>query len=112
MHRCDRGFFAGFGAMAGLNTLETCAKRDTVIHRLHPFVKVTATIAYVAVVVSFGRRKVGALTPYFFYPAILAPLSETPPRLLLRRLLPALPFSLFGGISNVFFDTEPMAYIG
>jgi cobalt/nickel transport system permease protein len=46
--------------------------------------------------------------PYFFYPAVLAPLSETPLRLLLGRIAPALPFALFGGIANLLFDTDPM----
>ncbi|MDR1472831.1 MAG: cobalt ECF transporter T component CbiQ [Synergistaceae bacterium] len=112
MYRRDSGSFVGFGALSGLNTLEMCAGRDTVIHRLHPFVKMAATIVYVAVVVSFGRYEVSALTPYFLYPAILVPLSETPPRILMRRLLPALPFTLFGGIGNVLFDTEPVMSVG
>ncbi|MDR1915684.1 MAG: cobalt ECF transporter T component CbiQ [Synergistaceae bacterium] len=95
-------------AVAGLNTLELCAEGNTLVHRLHPLVKMAVTTIYVAVVISFGRYEIAALLPYFFYPAILIPLSETPGKILLRRLLPALPFSLFGGLSNVFFDHTPM----
>jgi cobalt/nickel transport system permease protein len=104
--------YAAPGALSGLNTLEMCAGRNTVIHRLHPSVKMAATAIYVAVVISWGRYDVAALMPYFFYPAILTPLSRTPPRLLLGRLLPALPFALFGGVANLFFDTEQISSIG
>ena len=30
---------------------------------------------------------------------------------MLRRVAPALPFALFGGISNIFYATEPVAYV-
>lgn len=70
--------------------------------------KVAAAIVYAAAVISFGRRDVRGLMPYFFYPALLASLSETPLRLLLRRIIPALPFALFGGMANLFFDSEPV----
>jgi cobalt/nickel transport system permease protein len=95
-----------------LESLETCAGRDTAIHRLHPSVKLAAAVVYVAAVISFGRRDVSGLMPYFFYPALLAPLSETPLRLLMRRVVPALPFALFGGMANLFFDSEPVMRIG
>jgi cobalt/nickel transport system permease protein len=103
--------FSFSGATHGLKTLELLAERDTAVHRLHPFVKMTMTIVYVVVVISFGRYEIGALMPFFFYPAIFMPLSDTPYRTILKRLLPALPFSLFGGIGNIFFDRAPMMFI-
>jgi cobalt/nickel transport system permease protein len=109
MPRFDSGLS---GAISGLNTLELCAEGNTSVHRLHPFVKLAATIVYVVVVISFGRYEIGGLLPFFFYPAILTPLSETPYKTLLQRLLPALPFALFGGLSNVFFDRAPMMTLG
>jgi cobalt/nickel transport system permease protein len=109
MSRPDAGFS---GAVSGLNTLGLCAEGDTAVHRLHPLIKLTVTIVYTVAVISFGRYQILHLLPYFFYPAILAPLSETPFRLLLQRLLPALPFSLFGGLGNVFFDRVPMVMLG
>ncbi|MDR1483124.1 MAG: cobalt ECF transporter T component CbiQ [Synergistaceae bacterium] len=109
MPKPDSGFS---GHIAGLNALELCACGNTFLHRLHPFVKLTTTIFYVVVVLSFGPLEIGRLLPYFFYPAILIPLSETPLKILLKRLLPALPFSLFGGLSNVFFNRAPIMSIG
>lgn len=109
MHRHDSAFS---DAVSSLSALESRAEGDTAIHRLHPLVKMTVTVVYVAVVISFGRYNIRGLMPYFFYPAILAPLSETPFRLLARRLLPALPFPLLGGVGNMFFDKVPMMFIG
>ncbi|MDR3255679.1 MAG: cobalt ECF transporter T component CbiQ [Synergistaceae bacterium] len=105
MPQPDFGFS---GATLGLKALELLAEGDTVIHRLHPFVKLMTTIVYVVVVISFGRYEIAALMPFFFYPAILMPLSETPCAAISKRLLPALPFALFGGLSNIFFDRTPM----
>ncbi|GHV27172.1 hypothetical protein FACS1894167_01730 [Synergistales bacterium] len=98
--------------VSGLKALELMAEGDTVIHRVHTFVKLTATIVYVVVVISFGRYDIGGLLPYFLYPAILTPLSDTPWRAVWRRLLPALPFPLLGGVSNIIFDKAPMIMIG
>jgi cobalt/nickel transport system permease protein len=109
MSRHDSGFS---GALSGLNTLELLAGGDTLVHRLHPLAKLTTTMVYVVVVISFGRYEIGALMPFFFYPAVLIPLSGTPCGAIIRRLMPALPFSLFGGVGNMFFDRAPMLMLG
>ncbi|MDR3280077.1 MAG: cobalt ECF transporter T component CbiQ [Synergistaceae bacterium] len=99
-------------AAAGLRALENLSEKNTVIHQLHSFVKLTAAVVYVAVVISFGRYEVSRLLPYFFYPAILMPISETPFRQMFYRLSMALPFALFGGLANIFFDRPPMFFFG
>ncbi|MDR3321370.1 MAG: cobalt ECF transporter T component CbiQ [Synergistaceae bacterium] len=109
MRQPDFGFS---GAAFGLNTLELLAEKGTIVHRVHPFVKLAATTVYVFAVISFGRYELAALMPFFFYPAVLIPLSETPWDIILKRLLPALPFSLLGGLGNVFFDRAPMLTLG
>ncbi|MDR1944267.1 MAG: cobalt ECF transporter T component CbiQ [Synergistaceae bacterium] len=107
------GLDSGFsGAAFELNALALSAERDTAVHRLHPSVKLATTLVYVIAVISFGRYEIGALMPFFFYPAVLIPLSETPYKAVFKRLLPALPFPLFGGLSNVFFDRVPMFFVG
>ncbi|MDR1885977.1 MAG: cobalt ECF transporter T component CbiQ [Synergistaceae bacterium] len=99
-------------AVAHINALEVSSGGSTFVHRLHPLAKMTATAVYVVVVISFGRYEIGPLMPFFFYPAILTPLSETPCGTIFRRLLPAVPFALFGGMGNVYFDRTAMAAIG
>jgi cobalt/nickel transport system permease protein len=86
--------------------LEKLAGGDSCIHRLHPMVKLTTALFFVVAVASFGRYAFGRLLPYLFYPVVLMALSETPYGMLLKRFLVALPFCLFAGGANVFFDRE------
>jgi cobalt/nickel transport system permease protein len=89
-----------------LAALETLAARDGFFRRLHPAVKIGAAFVYIVSVVSFDRRALGRLTPFLLYPAIAAAVIPLPLRLSLRRLLPALPFCLFAGLSNILFEKE------
>ena len=85
-------------------SLEQFSSMDTVIHRLHPSVKITATFFYILMVVSFDRYAFTRMVPYVFYPVIIIALAEIPYSLILSRLLLALPFTMFAGISNIIFD--------
>jgi cobalt/nickel transport system permease protein len=81
--------------------LEDLAAADSPVHRLHPLAKFITTLVYVITVVSFSGRNVSGLAAFLLYPAVLLPLSGVPLRPLLIRLLPALPFSLMGGVGNL-----------
>jgi cobalt/nickel transport system permease protein len=85
-------------------TLEQFSSRDTLIHNLHPMVKIIATFFYIVCIVSFDRYAFSRMVPYIFYPVIIMALADIPYSMILRRLLLALPFTLFAGISNIFFD--------
>ncbi|MDR0813224.1 MAG: cobalt ECF transporter T component CbiQ [Oscillospiraceae bacterium] len=92
-------------AKAGeLRALETLSGKNTAIHRLAPGVKIAATLAFIVVCASFGRYEFFRLVPYLFFPFIMMALAELPYRLLLTRTLIALPFCLFAGLANVFYD--------
>ena len=95
-----------------LYTLEQLSGGSTCIHRLHPLVKLLASVVFIVTVVSFDRYALGRLIPYIFYPTLLMALSETPYSMLLKRFLVALPFCLFAGISNVVFDRNAAFVIG
>jgi cobalt/nickel transport system permease protein len=99
-------------AVRDLHTLEDLAAGTTVIHRLHPLVKIITTLLYIVLVISFNRYNLSGLIPFVFYPVILMALAEIPYRPLFYRLLVALPFAFFAGISNVFFDREVALYLG
>lgn len=79
---------------------------DSYIHRLHPLIKMLATLSYLVIVISFDKYQVSALMPLFLYPILVIAISETPVRPLLYRLAFAIPFSFFATISNVFFETQ------
>ncbi len=95
------------GTMHELFALEEMAAGNTWVHRLHPVFKLAATLSYIVCVVSVGRLNFPTLSPFFFYPALLMAFSGIPVRAVARRALLALPFALFAGVSNLFF--EPMA---
>lgn len=92
-------------------SLEELAKKHTQVHALHPLAKLLVTLVFIVCVISSGRYDVAGLTIYFFYPAILISLAELPPWGILKRTLPALPFVLFAGVSNILFE-RTLAPIG
>jgi cobalt/nickel transport system permease protein len=91
-------------------TLEELTQKDTPIHRLQPSIKLLTTVIYLVTIISFNPKQVSGLIPYIFYPIILMALGEIPFMPLFRRLLIALPFTLFTGISNIFFSREIALY--
>ena len=95
-----------------LRRLENLAAGKTVVHRLHPLAKFLSTFIMIVVVVSFGRYDFAYLTVYMFYPFVMMALAELPYRVLLTRVLIALPFCLFAGVANVFFDRETAFILG
>ena len=99
-------------AVSGLNDLEEMADRKTIIHDLHPLFKIIVTFVFLITVISFDRYQISGLLPFIMYPVVMMTLSMTPFKPLFYRLLPALPFSLFGGLSNIIFDQVPVITIG
>lgn len=93
-------------------SLEQLSSGSSGIHTLHPLVKMVSALVYIACVVSFGRYALGRLVPYVFYPVILMAAAGIPYGMILKRSLVALPFCLFAGLSNLFFDRAVMARIG
>jgi cobalt/nickel transport system permease protein len=90
--------------MRELYALEQLSGGSSCVHRLHPAAKLLTTVVFIITVMSFNRYAFGRLTPYVFYPALMTALSEMPHSILLKRLLIALPFCLFAGISNIVYD--------
>jgi cobalt/nickel transport system permease protein len=85
-------------------SLEKLSAGKSVIHRLHPAVKILATFAYLLTLLSFNRYKIAPVIPFLFYPCILIALADIPVGLLVRRTAVALPFCLFAGVSNLVFE--------
>ncbi|MDR2069928.1 MAG: cobalt ECF transporter T component CbiQ [Treponema sp.] len=95
-----------------LYTLERLSAGNSVVHRLHPAVKIAAAVIFLISVVSFDRYALRPLLPFLFYPSVLIALGELPPALLFRRAALALPFCLFTGISNCVFERETAFHLG
>ena len=88
-----------------LRSLENLSAGKTAIHRLHPLAKLLSCAVFIIFTASYGRYDFIRLVPYLFYPFVMAALAELPFRLLFSRVLVALPFCLFAGVSNVIYDT-------
>jgi len=100
------------GSIMQLRTLEELSENSSRVHSLHPLTKIVVTVLFLALVVSFPRYEIGALAPFAFFLSVAMGLSQTPYRPLLKRLFLALPFSLFAGIANLFFDRQAAFFAG
>jgi cobalt/nickel transport system permease protein len=95
-----------------LYSLELLSRGETVVHRLHPGVKLLSTLIFLVTVISFDRHALGRLFPFFLYPSVLISLGELPLPLFFRRSCLALPFCLFAGLSNLFVEQDAAFYLG
>lgn len=95
-----------------ITAMEELTNKNTPIHRLDPTIKLITTAIFLTAVISYGPYEVSSLIPCFFYPVILMTLGEIPWKPLLQRLIIAIPFSLFTGISNLIFSREYIAAAG
>ncbi|MDO4541934.1 MAG: cobalt ECF transporter T component CbiQ [Bacillota bacterium] len=98
-------------AIQTLSTLEELASGDSPLHRLHPGIKTITTFIYLVAVLSLNRYDLPGLLTLFFYPALLIPLAGVPFSAIFKRVLVALPFSLFAGISNIIFEPATAFYL-
>lgn len=98
-------------ALNRIQSLEELADGKTIIHRIHPMAKMITTILYLVVVISFDKYNISGLMPFFLYPILLMALGEIPYRSVLSRLIFALPFSFFAGLSNPFLDRETALFL-
>lgn len=87
-------------------SLEQLSNKDTVIHRIHPFVKMLVSIIYIVCLLMKNRYNLLGLAPFLFYPVIVTALAEIPYKAIAKRTFVALPFVVFAGISNLIFDRE------
>jgi cobalt/nickel transport system permease protein len=99
-------------SMVQLTTLEEFARKDSIIHRLQPSVKVITTMIYLFLVISYRSFQVSGLIPYIFYPVFLMILADIPFTSLLKRIVIALPFSVFAGISNLILARDAAFHFG
>ncbi|MHB8125700.1 MAG: cobalt ECF transporter T component CbiQ [Desulfitobacteriaceae bacterium] len=93
-------------SLSNMRLLDDLAKKETVIHQLHPLVKLLTTVIYLTVVVSFGRYEIGSLLPLLLYPVMVFALAELPVKPILKRVLLVAPLIIGIGILNPLFDHQ------
>jgi cobalt/nickel transport system permease protein len=94
-------------ALHEVGRLDDLATRDTAAVRLDPRAKLVATLAFVAVVASFGRLEPVRLVPLAAAFLVAVPLCDVPWRPLLVRLALASPFALGVAVFEPFLDRAP-----
>ena len=104
--------WADAGRLDALARLDELARLDTPVHRVDARAKVVVTLAFIAVVMSFPRHVLSALTPFALFPVLVLALGRIPARTVVRKVLVALPFALAVGIFNPLFDRQPMLAVG
>jgi len=80
--------------------LDELAAQDTVIHRISPVVKLLVTLAYLIVVVSYGKYDIMGLFPLVFYPVCIMAAGNIPLKPMLSGLVVSMPLIIGVGIFN------------
>ncbi len=99
-------------ALRELSQMDTLAAADSPIHRLNPIAKLLSTIAYIVLVVSFGKYDLSGLVPMVLWPIVLFAVSGIPVRTCFYKLRIVLPLVMAVGLANPFFDRAPLLQIG
>ena len=95
-----------------LREMDDLASGDSVIHRIWPLSKLFVTIAYIIIVMSFGKYDLNGLVIFVLYPVILFQMSGVPIRTFFRKLRLVIPLVIFVGVFNPVFDRKIILYIG
>ncbi|MBR1821265.1 MAG: cobalt ECF transporter T component CbiQ [Clostridia bacterium] len=99
-------------ALRELGEMDGLAAGQSWVHRRGPVAKLLVTIAYIAVVVSYGKYALSSMIIMLLWPALLFQLSGVPVSACFRKLRFVLPLVLAVGLFNPIFDRAPMLYIG
>lgn len=95
-----------------LRLLDELAAKETIIHKLHPTIKLLTTLIFIATIASFSKYEMAGFFPMVLYPISLISLSNIPVRVLAKRVFITMPFVIFIGIFNPFFDQATLFMIG
>ena len=95
-----------------LREMDELAVRHSPIHALCPLAKLLTTIAYIVVVVSFGKYDLSGLMVMVLYPVLLFQISGIPVGTCFRKLRFVLPLVMAVGLFNPLFDRAPLLTLG
>ena len=99
-------------ALAELSEMDELAAMRSPVHRLHPGAKLTTTIAYIMITLSFGKYDLPGLVPMVLWPAMMFSLSGVKVRTCFYKLRIVLPLVMAVGLFNPFFDRQTILTIG
>ena len=88
--------------------LDDLARLDSVLHRLHPAVKIITTLFFLLAVASYPKYEVASLLPLVLFPLAVITLGRLPGSYFAERLAFLAPFVFLVAIANPFFDRSPL----
>jgi cobalt/nickel transport system permease protein len=95
-----------------IGEMDDLGRLNTPVHRLDARAKTIVTLAFIAMVMSFPRYELSALTPFLLYPLTVMAIGRIPPHPIVTKVLLAAPFALLVGIFNPLLDHHPVATLG
>ncbi len=91
-------------AQADLREIDALSSGQSPIHLLHPLAKLTTTIFYIAIVVSFSKYDLTGLITMLLYPVILYQIADISVSTCFSKLRYVLILVMAVGIANPFLD--------
>lgn len=101
-----------YRASGQLRELDEMTELDSVIHRLHPLVKLLVTVVYILVTMSFDKYDLSGLAVMVLYPVMVFQISGLSMGVCFHRLRFILPLVCFVGLFNPFFDRSVCLTVG
>lgn len=99
-------------ALGDLTELDALAGRASPIHALHPAAKLVATVAFIAVTLSFDKYDLTGLAPMILWPTLLFQISGVGFKSCFHKLRFVLPLVMAVGLFNPFFDRAVVLRVG
>jgi cobalt/nickel transport system permease protein len=95
-----------------LGLIDTLANQQTAVHNLDPRTKLMTTLVFIITVMSFDRYDISGVVPFFIFPFFMIRVGNLPTSYMFKRIAIILPFVIFIGILNPFFDRSTLIKIG
>ncbi len=99
-------------ALGDLTELDALAERASPVHALHPAAKLIATVAYIAVTLSFEKYDFTGLMPMVLWPALLFQISGVGLKRCFYKLRFVMPLVIAVGLFNPLFDRAVVLRLG
>ncbi len=99
-------------AITDLHKMDMEAGKEGWLQGVHPLPKLSVTLLFIALTVSFGKYDLSGLLKMGIYLIVLFVIGDLSVRLLLKRMKLVLVFICLMGIANPFFDREAVFSAG
>lgn len=95
-----------------LRYLDELSQKHTLVHNIHPLIKLIVSLSYIVLAVSYGKYDIMGLLPLIIYPIIIFNLGDIPFLPIAKRTLIVLPLVLGLGIFNPIMDRNLVTLFG